>query len=121
GRVALGWARDPYVAGDAPVLVEMRVEELPVGLSADRGTEPAVIRKGYGDIEAAFRAAHTVVELDLAIGRHSGVPLETRGAIARYDSMRDVLELHGATKRPHANRDLLARMLARAPGSIHLY
>src|SRR5438105_1131364 len=128
--VAAVFAEDPYLAEDAADLVSIEVEELPVLLSADeppgqfeagRNTEPAVIRKGYGDIEAAFRAAHTVVELDLAIGRHSGVPLETRGAIARYDSMRDVLELHGATKRPHANRDLLARMLARAPGSIHLY
>ena len=80
-----------------------------------------MIRKGYGDVDAAFRGAHAVVELELAIGRHSGVPLETRGAIARYDAMRDALELHGATKRPHANRDLLARMLAREPGSIHLY
>ena len=24
------------------------------------------------------------VELDLSVGRHSGVPLETRGAVARY-------------------------------------
>jgi len=119
--VAVVFAEDPYLAEDAADLVTMEVEELPVVLSADRGTEAAVIRKGYGDIEAAFRAAHTVVDLDLSIGRHSGVPLETRGAIARYDAMRDALELHGATKRPHANRDLLARMLAREPGSIHLY
>ena len=119
--VAVVFAEDPYLAEDAGDLVTMEVEELPVVLSADRGTEAAVIRKGYGDIEAAFRAAHTVVDLDLSIGRHSGVPLETRGAIARYDAMRDALELHGATKRPHANRDLLARMLAREPGSIHLY
>src|SRR5436853_962272 len=128
--VAAVFAEDPYLAEDAADLVSIEVEELPVllaadelpvVLSADRGTEAAVIRKGYGDIEAAFRAAHTVVDLDLSIGRHSGVPLETRGAIARYDAMRDVLELHAAAKRPHANRDLLARMLARAPGSIHLY
>jgi len=119
--VAVVFAEDPYLAEDAADLVTMEVEELPVVLSADRGTEAAVIRKGYGDIEAAFRAAHTVVDLDLSIGRHSGVPLETRGAIARYDAMRDALELHGATKRPHANCDLLARMLAREPGSIHLY
>jgi len=119
--VAVVFAEDPYLAEDAADLVAMEVEELPVVLSADRGTEAAVIRKGYGDVAAAFAAAHAVVELDLAIGRHSGVPLETRGAIARYDAMRDVLELHGATKRPHANRDLLARMLAREPSSIHLY
>jgi carbon-monoxide dehydrogenase large subunit len=128
--VAVVFAEDAYLAEDAADLVVVEVQELPALLSADeppgefeagRDTEPAIIRKGYGDIEAAFRAAHVVVELDLSIGRHSGVPLETRGAIARYDAMRDVLELHGATKRPHANRELLARMLAREPSSIHLY
>ena len=62
-----------------------------------------------------FATPHAVVELDLAIGRHSGVPLETRGAIARYDAARDVLELHGAAKVPHWNRDSIARMLGRAP------
>jgi carbon-monoxide dehydrogenase large subunit/6-hydroxypseudooxynicotine dehydrogenase subunit gamma len=119
--VAVVFAENPYLAEDAADLVTLEVEELPVVLSADLGTEAAVIRKGYGDVDAAFRAAHAVVELDLAIGRHSGVPLETRGAVARHDTTRDVLELHGATKRPHANRDLLARMLGRPPASIQLY
>ena len=57
----------------------------------------------------------------LTVGRHSGVPLETRGAIGRYDAARDILELHGAAKIPHATRNLLARMLDRAPSAIHLY
>jgi aerobic carbon-monoxide dehydrogenase large subunit len=59
--------------------------------------------------------------LDLAVGRHSGVPLETRGAIGRYDAARDVLELHGAAKVPHRNRELLAHMLGRSTAGIHLY
>src|SRR5262249_61194398 len=60
------------------------------------------------------------VELDLAIGRHSGVPLETRGALARFDAPRDVLELYGATKVPHRNRDALARMLGRSTTGVVL-
>src|ERR1700674_4700135 len=130
--VAVVFADDPYVAEDAAELVAIDVQELPPLLHADdapaefapgRLTEPAVIRKGFGDIEAAFRSgrAHAVVELDLSIGRHSGVPLETRGAIARHDRGRDVLELHGAAKVPHWNRDQIARMLGRAPASVHLY
>src|SRR5258706_5590540 len=128
--VAVVFAEDAYQAEDAAELVTVEIEELPVILAADappgefepgRSTEPTVIRKKYGDVEAAFGAAHAVIELDLSIGRHSGVPLETRGAIARYDATRDVLELHGATKRPHPNRDLLARMLGRSPSSVHLY
>ena len=41
--------------------------------------------KSYGDVDAAFRNAHAIVSLELSVGRHSGVPMETRGAIARYD------------------------------------
>jgi aerobic carbon-monoxide dehydrogenase large subunit len=127
--VAAVFAQDAYVAEDAADLVTMEIEELPVLLSADeepaefspgRSSEAALLHQGYGDVDAAMRAAHTVVELELAIGRHTGVPLETRGAIGRYDAARDILELHGAAKVPHRNRDLLARMLERSPSSIHV-
>lgn len=128
--VALVFAENPYLAEDAADLVTVTVEAFDVALDADgepgefepgRTTEAGVIRKGYGDVDAAFRSADAIVELDLEIGRHSGVPIETRGAIARYDAARDVLELHGAAKVPHWNRDLIARMLGRAPSSMHLY
>src|SRR6516164_8165450 len=128
--VAAVFATDPYVAEDAADLVAVAVEELPVILDAaaapgefedGRTTEPAVVEKSYGDVAAAFRDAAQVVELDLAVGRHSGVPLETRGAIARYDAARDVLELHGAAKVPHWNRDSIARMLRRSAASVHLF
>ena len=65
----------------------------PAEFSAGHSTEAAIVRKGYGDVAAAFAARHAIVTLELKIGRHSGVPLETRGAIARYDAARDVLEL----------------------------
>jgi carbon-monoxide dehydrogenase large subunit/6-hydroxypseudooxynicotine dehydrogenase subunit gamma len=128
--VAVVFATDPYLAEDAADLVEVAVEDLPVVLDAaaatgefdaGRGSEAAIVEKSYGDLAAAFDAAHAVVELDLAIGRHSAVPLETRGAIARYDAGRDMLELHGVAKVPHWNRDNIARMLGRAPSSVHLF
>jgi CO/xanthine dehydrogenase Mo-binding subunit len=127
--VAAVFANDPYVAEDAADLVTMEVDDLPPVLDASaapgefeasRSTEAAVVEKTYGDVAAGFRNAAAVVELDLAIGRHSGVPLETRGAIAHYDAARDVLELYGAAKVPHWNRDNIARMLGRAPASVHL-
>ncbi len=128
--LAVLFAEDPCLAEDAADLVNVDVRELPPVLDAagpigqftpDRSTEPAIIEKGYGDVEAAFRSAAHVIELDLKIGRHSAVPLETRGAIARYDAARDVLEMHGAAKVPHWNRDQIARMLGRSPSSVHLY
>ena len=128
--VAVVFATDPYIAEDAADLVAVEIDDLPEVMSADAGpvefsaghsTEPAVIRKGYGDVAAAFAAAHSIVTLELKIGRHSGVPLETRGAIARYDQARDVLQLYGAAKVPHWNRDALARMLGRPASSVHLH
>jgi CO/xanthine dehydrogenase Mo-binding subunit len=128
--VAAVFAEDPYIAEDAADLVTVEIEELPVLLAADappgefsagHGTDADVIRKGYGDLEHAFAAAHAVVELDLTVGRHSGVPLETRGALARYDPASDVVELYGAAKVPHATRDGLARVLGRNPASVHLH
>jgi carbon-monoxide dehydrogenase large subunit/6-hydroxypseudooxynicotine dehydrogenase subunit gamma len=128
--VAAVFAEDPYVAEDAADLVTMEIAELPVLLDAiaepaeflpGRTTEVIVLKQGYGDVDAVLRDAATVVELELAIGRHSGVPLETRGAIGRYDASRDMLELHGAAKVPHRNRDLLARMLKRSPSAITVH
>jgi CO/xanthine dehydrogenase Mo-binding subunit len=127
--VAAVFAEDPYVAEDAADLVEVEVAPLPAVMSAHelgefddgRATEPTIVRHSFGDIDAAFADAHAVVELELTIGRHSGVPMETRGAIGRYDAARDVLELHGAAKVPHRNKDTLVRMLGRSPHSLHLF
>ena len=128
--VALVFADDAYIAEDAADLVVldiaardplMHAADAPGAFEGAHTTEPDVIRKGYGDVDAAFRDAHTIVSLDLAVGRHSGVPMETRGAIATYDAARDLLEMHGAAKVPHWNRDTLARMLGREPGTMHLH
>src|ERR1700681_3939442 len=93
--VAAVFATDPYIAEDAADLVVIDIAELPVLLDADaepgefspgRNTEPTIVRQGYGDVDAVFARAESVVELDLCVGRHSGVPLETRGAIGRHDA-----------------------------------
>lgn len=128
--VALVFAENQYVAEDAADLVELEIEphralmlatEEPGVYEHELTTEPSVIRKGYGDIDLAFRNAHAVVALELSVGRHTGVPMETRGAIARYDESRDVLEMHGAAKVPHWNRDTMAKMLGRERDSMQLY
>ena len=128
--VAVIFAEDAAVAEDAADLVMVELEELPALLDAaaaprdfdaTHATEPAIVRKGYGAVDAAFAAAHAVLDLDLSIGRHSGVPLETRGAIARYDAASDTLELHGTAKKQHWNRDEIARLLGRSPTSVHLF
>ncbi len=131
--VAVVFADNAYLAEDAADLVEVDIEHLRATLLAteqagvyehdgtELSSEASVLQKSYGDVDAAFRAAHAIVALELSIGRHSGVPLETRGAIARYDEARDVLELHGAAKVPHWNCDTLAQMLGRKRESVQLY
>ncbi len=128
--VAVLFADNQYIAEDAADLVAIDIDPLPATLVAtdepgrfagDLNTEPGVLRKGYGDVDAAFGAAHATVALELSVGRHSGVPMECRGAIARYDEARDILEMHGAAKVPHWNRDTLAQMLGRKRDSVQLY
>jgi carbon-monoxide dehydrogenase large subunit/6-hydroxypseudooxynicotine dehydrogenase subunit gamma len=128
--IAVVFADDPYRAEDAADLVVGDIEALAPYLDATRmpeefapglTCEPTVVRKEYGDVDAALAQADSIVDIELSIGRHSAVPLETRGALARYDSGREVLELHGATKRPHWNRDQLAEMLSMSPSRIELY
>ncbi len=128
--VAAVFAEDPYLAEDAADRVLLEIEELTALLRADeapaefepgRSTEAGVVRKEYGDVDAAFHNAPATVSLELSIGRHSGVPLETRGAIGRYDGAREVLELYGAAKVPHWNRDQIAGMLGLSPSRVQLH
>src|SRR5207253_3632536 len=127
--VAAVFATDPYLAEDAADLITIEADELPPLLDAEAApgrfaaglsTEALVMRAGYGEVDAAFAAAHAVVALDLTIGRHSGTPLETRGALARFDAARDVLELYGAAKVPHRKRDAMARILGRGAAAVVL-
>src|SRR5262249_29740938 len=115
---------------DAADLVAISIEAHPATTSASAPpgqyaqgltTEHGVIQKSYGDVEAACRNASAVVSLSLSIGRHSGVPIASRGAGARYDETRAGLEMHGAAKVPHWNRDTIERLLKRAPESVQLY
>ena len=128
--VAVIFADDAYLAEDAADLIELSIEPLqttmlatasPGSFASELSTEPGVLQKAYGDVDAAFRNAHAIISLELSVGRHSGVPMETRGAIARYDETRDLLELHGAAKVPHWNRDTIAQMLGRKKDSVQLY
>lgn len=128
--VAAVFASDAYTAEDAADLVEIEIEDLPVitdaraqpgEFASGLSTEAAIITQGFGDTASAFATAHAVVEIEVTVGRHSGVPLETRGAIGRYDAARDVLELHGAAKVPHKNKETLARLFGRPASALHLF
>jgi carbon-monoxide dehydrogenase large subunit/6-hydroxypseudooxynicotine dehydrogenase subunit gamma len=122
--VAVVLAEDPYLAEDAAELIEVGYEALPVALDArtadeadaprlrdEASNEAATLSMGYGDVEEAFRRAARVVEAEVKIGRHSAVPLETRGLVAEYDRGSDHLTIWGSTKVPHFNRRVLSRLM----------
>jgi carbon-monoxide dehydrogenase large subunit len=127
-------AEDPYLAEDAAEWVVIEYEPLPPVLDARRATSPgssvlfegnsneaAVLSAGYGDVATAMARAAHVVRAELSIGRHSGVPLETRGLVAEYDRAAGRLEIWGATKVPHFNRRVLAGLLDLPEERIHLH
>ncbi len=127
--VAVVFARDAYVAEDAAEAVVVDVDPLepvidasapPGSFDADYNTEAFVVREQTGNVEAALSAAEYIVEADLSVGRHSGVPLECRGAVAQYRRDTGVLEFLGAAKVPYQNRDALARMLGLPPSRVVL-
>jgi aerobic carbon-monoxide dehydrogenase large subunit len=128
--LAIVVAEDPYLAEDAAELIipdidplkpYLDVRETPTEFLPGLSCEPTVIRKGYGDVDEAFRVADVKIEIELSIGRHSAIPMETRGALALYDLDRGLLRLYGAAKRPHWNRDQLAEMFAMSPSRVELY
>ncbi len=127
--VAVVFADDPYLAEDAADAVFIDIQELDPDLDAtkpgrfhpDLTAEVAVVVKSYGDLEQAFESAAEVVELELAVGRHTGVPLETRGAIAIWDDESATLRIYGAAKLPHYNRNAIAAMLGLPQNQVHLH
>lgn len=122
-------ADDRYLAEDAAELVFADIEPLPVALDADTTGRPdqqlfepgnlvTTLEAGFGDAERVFREAEVVVDAELAIGRHSGVPMETRGVTVEYDPAGERLLVHGATKVPHWNLSTIAELLNIPPGRL---
>ncbi len=131
--VAVVLAEDAYVAEDAAELVGVELEPLEpvldareairagaVELRAGAGNEAARLVRSYGDVDAAFRRAAHVVEVEVRVGRHSAVPMECRGLAAEPEPGGDGLVVWGATKVPHWNRDVLAGILGLAPERLVL-
>ncbi len=127
--IAVVVAEDPYLAEDAAELVWAEIEDTEPHLDPlqpgvfDDGlpSEVAVVEKGYGDVEEGLAASPHLLELELRVGRHTGVPMETRGAIGVWDATDGVLHMYGAAKVPHYNRSAIAMMLGLDQDNVHLH
>lgn len=121
--IAVVVACDRYVAEDAADLVFAEIEPLPPVLDSEEsghqvheaGNAVTRLVGEYGDVDSAIEAAEVVIEADLGIGRHSAVPMETRGISVEYDPGHDHLTVHGATKVPHWNRTTICELLSVPP------
>jgi carbon-monoxide dehydrogenase large subunit len=128
--VALVIAEDRYIARDACDLIEVEYEPLPVVVDAQKATEPGapqlhenapnniVMEWEAGDkakADAAIAAAEVVVREQIINQRLLPTPMETRGAIARYEPATDEFTLWTTSQAPHVLRLLLTAFVFGIP------
>jgi aerobic carbon-monoxide dehydrogenase large subunit len=132
--IAVVVAESRYQAEDAVECVDVDYEELPpVGtVSAAVAPDAAQLHSGCDlniavDISvgsevfvaaAASEAAH-VVRSRFKTNRQTGLPIETRGAVAESPTA-DEVRLWSATQNPHALRRAIARIAGRSEDSVRV-
>jgi carbon-monoxide dehydrogenase large subunit len=143
--VAVVFAESEALAEDAADVVDLDIEVLPAHLDGDavpvpwvaaeaatwaaglgvnlpdQDSEATTFTEEWGDVDAAFGHAdesHAFVGVDVRIGRHTGVPMECRGLVARYDVNDQQLVVDGAAKVPYWNREAVARMTGLPPSRV---
>ncbi|HUZ75625.1 MAG TPA: xanthine dehydrogenase family protein molybdopterin-binding subunit [Stellaceae bacterium] len=113
--VALVAARSRAVAEDAAALVAVAYDVLPAvadcraAIAADakrarRDTESNVLARfnvAFGDIDAAFRGAHEVVDCELFQHRGGGHPIEGRGIAVEWRHTERALSVWSSTQLAH--------------------
>ncbi|WP_043829359.1 xanthine dehydrogenase family protein molybdopterin-binding subunit [Muricoccus aerilatus] len=132
--VALVLAASRAIAEDALELIGIDWDELPAATDPVAALEPdaPAVHQGLpsnlawrtefggGDVEAAFARAALVVEDRLVFTRHTGVPLESRGALASYDPAAEALEVRLSHQIPHQMQVHLAELLDLPMGRVRV-
>ena len=123
--VAAVVADDRYAAEDAAGLVEVDYAPLPVVHDAEQALESGspLVHEEWGDnvmqtlhaeigeVATAFQDAECVVSERFTTGRHTALPMETRGCVAAFEPATDTLTLWSSTQVPHVLRSHLALVL----------
>src|SRR4029077_3921343 len=74
----------------------------------------------YGDVEAAFRSAPHVFEIEMDMHRGAAMTLEGRAVLASHDAAADMLSVWSSTQTPHLCRGTLADLFERNLESIRV-
>jgi carbon-monoxide dehydrogenase large subunit len=127
--IAVVIAESRAVAEDAAELVQVEYRTQPAVTDATLALTPdspvvhdqlghnlaASLSTSFGDIDVvAERAVHSV-RTHVEIGRHGGMPLETRGVVADWDQSRSRVDVWTSSQVPH----MVATAIRRATGWSH--
>ncbi len=133
--VAMVVATSRAEAEDAVEMIFADFEELPALTDAEAALEDDAPRLhaefdsnlawertvDVGDVETAFsRGDVTVVEREFRFGRHTGVTLEARAALADYDPGEDRLTFHYSGQAPHMMQFIFAKHLGLAEENVRV-
>jgi hypothetical protein len=132
--VAAVLADNRYIAEDAASLVTVDYEVLSPVVDCRVAIEPGSPRAhanvsdniaakftlGYGNVDAAFETAHTVVEVALTQQRGSGHAIECRAVLANYDKAGDKLTVWNAGQTPHIDHRNLEILLRLDPSQLRV-
>ena len=73
-----------------------------------------------GDVEAALSAAPRRASVTLGIGRAGGQPMETRGLVAEYNAVTELLTVWVSSQVPHQIRQFICDLLGLEPHRVRV-
>ena len=131
--IAVVLAESAALAEDGVEAIALEVEELPIvadryisqrqetllfeGAGTNLAMQFTAIR---GDADAAFRDAEYTRRAHLTVQRHTALPLEPRGLLAKWDPAAGRLTVMGAAKVPFFNRRTVAQMMGLPESAVDL-
>jgi carbon-monoxide dehydrogenase large subunit len=129
--VAVVVADSPYAAEDARALIDVAYEPLPSVQDPTDARSATVhddipdnvagrVTVSRGDITAALAAAPRRAALRLTIGRAGGQPMETRGLVAEFNAMADLLTVWASSQVPHQVRQFICDLLGLEPHRVRV-
>lgn len=118
-------AETRYIAEDGAALVDVEYDRKPAIVDLERAAQPDAptvhanresniathIALETGDADRAFAAARHVVGERMSIQRGAGQAVETRGAVALWDAIRQRMVVWNVSQVPYVHRQLIARAL----------
>ncbi|MGH7398549.1 MAG: xanthine dehydrogenase family protein molybdopterin-binding subunit, partial [Candidatus Rokuibacteriota bacterium] len=132
--VAMVLAVSRAQAEDGCELVEVDYEPLPILADVETAARPDApvlypdwgdnvalsFKTGFGDVEAALRGADARVRERFVIPRYVGMPIETRGVVARWDPRDGSLTTWNGTQVVHFVQQGLVAALGLPPSKIRV-